>query len=324
MGLNHIARAGISYGYTREYSLSYNNVAIDNNKKHIIGFYLSTAQYKAYFYRTFKDKQEIFSSQNKDVVENKSARIDYFFRPGINIHHKFYLRFQQVKISDSLLLANPLFLSGSITTNTFAEATYSFTLDKRDSRSYPLSGLWLNFSMIKTGFGIRKETGVNLFNLSFITKQYYPINRKLYAAHSIIIRKSLNDYQPYYYKENLGYNYFIRGFEYQVIQGDDYYLVKNGLKFELLPQTIKYLNFIPQRKFKKIYFAMYLNAFFDIGYAHDKNAEEFLMNNLSDKVLYSYGLGYDLVTYYDKVINIEYSINSLKQKGIFIHFFASI
>jgi outer membrane protein assembly factor BamA len=324
LGLNHIIRGGVSYGYTRELSLGYQNIAIGRNKKHLIGFYGSYSLYKSFFYRTYNNKQESFTSSNDDVLLNKNFRIEYFFRPAISIYHKLYISFQQVDISDSLLLVSPVFLAGSKKHNNFIEAQYHFIFDKRDSRSYPLSGSWLNFSIIKTGFRINNSSEVNLLNFALSIKQYYPIEEKLYGAHSFTIRKSMNGSQPYYYKENLGYIDFIRGFEYYVIEGDDYYLLKNGLKYEILPQTIKYLNFIPVKKFKKIHYAIYLDAFIDIGYAHDKNAEALLRNNMSDKVLYSFGLGFDLVTYYDKVLNIEYSFNSLKQKGIFIHFIAPI
>jgi hypothetical protein len=124
--------------------------------------------------------------------------------------------------------------------------------------------------------------------------------------------------------KSLGYYDFMRGFEYYVINGDDYYLVKNVMKFELLPKTISYLNFIPIKKFKKIHYACYINAFFDLGYAHEKNAEAMLLNNLSDQLLYSGGIGFDFVTYYDKIIRLEYSINSLNEKGFFVHFVAPI
>jgi outer membrane protein assembly factor BamA len=324
LGLNQIASGGISYGYTRELSLGYQNIAIGQKKKHYIGVIAKYSQFQSFFYRIYQNKQESFSSSYGDVLTNKYFRIEYSFRPAINIQHKLNLTFRQVDISDSLLMANPIFLAGSKKQNSFIEAQYYFTFDKRNSRSYPLLGTLLHFSMAKTGFEFRKASSVNILNLSLTAKQYYPIKGRLYAAHSFTLRKSLNNFQPYYYKVNLGYNDYIRGFEYYLIESDDYYLSKNDLKFELVPQTIKYLNFIPLKKFKKIHYAMYLNTFFDIGYSHNRNSEETMQNNLSNKVLYSFGLGFDLVTYYDKVISLEYSINSLFQKGFFLHFIAPI
>jgi outer membrane protein assembly factor BamA len=324
LGLNHILQAGISYGYTREVSLGYKNVAIDKKQKHLLGIYARYSQYKSYNYQNFNNKQENFTSYDKDALDHKYIRFEYLFRPNINIWHRLYLSFQQVNASDSLISANPGFLAGSKNNNTFLEAWYLLTLDKRDSRSYPLSGFWMDLSIIKTGFNFKRETEVNLLNISTTIKDFYHIGGKFYAAHSLTLKKSLSGFQPYFYKENLGYIDFLRGFEYYVIEGDDYYLSKNGIKFELLPQTIKYLNFIPIRKFKKIHYAMYLNAYFDMGYAHEKNAEENLYNNLSDQFLYSGGVGFDLVTYYDKVLRIEYSINNLNQSGFYFHFIAPI
>jgi len=37
-----------------------------------------------------------------------------------------------------------------------------------------------------------------------------------------------------------------------------------------------------------------------------------------------FGAGIDFVTYYDKVLRVEYSINRMGEKGLFIHFMTSI
>jgi outer membrane protein assembly factor BamA len=324
LGLNHIIQAGISYGFTRELSLGYQNITIDKKQKHLLGIYARTSYYNTVFYRTYANKQENFTSE-QDVLTHQKLRFDYFFRPNIHIWHKLYISLQKVSTVDSLLETNPGFLAGSKTQNTFIEAMYLFILDKRDSRSYPLKGFWLDVSLIKTGLNLIDKSDVNHINISSTIKKYYQIKGRFYGAHSFTIKKSLGGFQPYYYKENLGYyDDYLRGFEYYVIEGDDYYLFKNNLKFELLPQRISYLNFIPIRKFKKIHYAFYLNAYFDLGLAHEKRPDLNLNNNLSDKILFSGGLGFDLVTYYDKVLRIEYTINNLNERGFFLHITAPI
>jgi hypothetical protein len=41
---------------------------------------------------------------------------------------------------------------------------------------------------------------------------------------------------------------------------------------------------------------------------------------LANSWQYGYGVGLDLITYYDFVMRMEYSINKMKQSGFFIHF----
>jgi outer membrane protein assembly factor BamA len=324
LGLNHILRLGLSYGYTREISLAYQNIAIDAKQMHLIGLSASYYLNKTVFFRTYNNKQESFTNPLEDNLTGKVIKFDYNFRPGIYSKHNLSIGVQQISVSDSLIKTNSEFLVDEQKDNLFVEIRYQYTYDKRDDRSYPLTGFWLNFLLVKTGLGLAKNPSVDLMSLKLYGKQYYKISNRLYGAHSLSIQKSFENFRPYFYRNNLGYYDLVRGFEYYVISGDDYYLLKNNLKFELLPKTISYLDFIPLKKFKKIHYAIYLNTFFDIGYAHDKNSEEIFGNTLSDKILYSGGFGLDIVSYYDKVIRLEYSMNSINEHGFFVHFIAPI
>ena len=45
---------------------------------------------------------------------------------------------------------------------------------------------------------------------------------------------------------------------------------------------------------------------------------------LDNKFIYGTGMGLDFVTYYDKVLRLEYGINDMGETGLFIHFVAPI
>ena len=71
-------------------------------------------------------------------------------------------------------------------------------------------------------------------------------------------------------------------------------------------------------QFNKSFFSLFLSIFSDIGYV--VNNQTGIQNNLSNKILWGRGISLDYVTYYDKILRIEYSINDLGEKGIFLHF----
>ena len=48
-----------------------------------------------------------------------------------------------------------------------------------------------------------------------------------------------------------------------------------------------------------------------------RNAEN---NNLTNSLLIGRGISLDYVTYYDKLLRIEFSVNHLGEKGVFLHF----
>ena len=84
------------------------------------------------------------------------------------------------------------------------------------------------------------------------------------------------------------------------------------------------VGFIPTEKFSKLHYAVYLNIFADAGYVSGTGQNEIYHNMLPDSFLRGIGAGIDIVTYYDKVIRLEYSVNGWGESGIFIHFIAGI
>lgn len=43
-------------------------------------------------------------------------------------------------------------------------------------------------------------------------------------------------------------------------------------------------------------------------------------NTLEGNFLYGWGVGLDLVTYYDNIFRLEYTINKFGESGFFLHF----
>jgi hemolysin activation/secretion protein len=124
--------------------------------------------------------------------------------------------------------------------------------------------------------------------------------------------------QPYYYQRGLGYgSNFVRGYELYVIDGQSYGLIKNTLKFNLLPTKTVRVKFLKTEKFNKIHYALYLNWFLDVGYVD--NYRNSNVNPLNNDLLVGTGFGLDLVTYYDIVLRLEASMNKEKEVGFFIH-----
>jgi hypothetical protein len=151
------------------------------------------------------------------------------------------------------------------------------------------------------------------------------LQKQWYAAFSATMLVSDEKGQPYFISNGLGYNQsFVRGYEYNVISGNSYGLVRSNLKYELLPARTFNLKFIPLEQFSKVFIAAYLNLFFDAAYIDGFDTWQSNHNKLPDSFLIGKGIGLDIVTYYDKVMRLEYSWNKENKGGLFIHFLAPI
>ena len=72
-------------------------------------------------------------------------------------------------------------------------------------------------------------------------------------------------------------------------------------------------------QFRTMPYAFYFKAFVDMGYAGDPISST-TNNYFNKELMYSAGLGLDIVTYYDFVVRFEFSVNRQKQTGFFVNF----
>ena len=159
------------------------------------------------------------------------------------------------------------------------------------------------------------------FNIKTIIEENYPFTKRFFINTSLEGQVNLNDKSSFYFSEAIGYDNYLRGMEYYVSNGSIFYISKTNFKLEIIPQKNFNIKFIRSDKFGKVHFALYSNIFFDTGYV---DSDYIQYNSITNEFLYSGGIGIDLVTYYDKVLRIEYSLNKFGEHGIFFHLGAPI
>jgi outer membrane protein assembly factor BamA len=123
---------------------------------------------------------------------------------------------------------------------------------------------------------------------------------------------------PYFVQQGLGYSDLVRGYEYYVVDGEHYALGKANFILQLVRPTTKRMEAMPMEAFRTLYFAVYLNAFADVGRVWDARYAE--QNFLAGQWMSGYGIGLDVVSSYDQVIRGEFTVNALGESGFFLHF----
>jgi hypothetical protein len=124
---------------------------------------------------------------------------------------------------------------------------------------------------------------------------------------------------PYAFNRALGYGHYLRGYEFYVIDGQSMLLNKNSFRYQLVKQRYYKIPFGNAfRAFNTIPFSLYANTYFDVGYVNESIYQK--TNSLSNSWQFGYGLGLDIITYYDFIIRLEYSRNKLNEHGFYLHF----
>ncbi len=313
----------VRLGYEEKFGLFYEIPYI--NKKQTIGLALGVSYGRNHevSVNTIDDNIEYYKDEESYPQQKFISYIQLINRPDIHNTHMFYLGYNQYLFGDTLLKINPLYSVDNKTDVKFLSFYYKYISDYRDYKPYPLNGYYFDIEFNKQGFRMFQPNGLDISFVNSKFNIYKKLFNRFYFASGLAAKFSSKSFQPYFLQRGLGYgNDYIRGYEFYVIDGQNYGLLKTNLKFELLPTKILKFNFIKTEKFNIIHYAIYLNLFIDLGYVYD---DEFYQNNtLSNSFQYGTGIGIDFVTYYDIVIRFEYSMNKMKETGFFIHFKASI
>jgi hypothetical protein len=114
----------------------------------------------------------------------------------------------------------------------------------------------------------------------------------------------------------------MRGYELVIINGQKLGLIKSNFKYEIIPMKIHRIKWIKTEKFGKLFYALYANLFFDMGYASDLQTSN--TNPLANQILWSLGAGLDLISFYDIVLRFEFSVNKQQQTGFYLGLVAPI
>ncbi|MBU0488333.1 MAG: hypothetical protein KKA07_06150 [Bacteroidetes bacterium] len=266
----------------------------------------------------------IYQNEIDGYAEKKLAgSYSLFWRPKIHFTQGVQFMYNGVSVSDSMLIAQPNYLGTSSRRVDYLSVLYFLKADFRDVAAYPLKGWYFDFFIVKNGLSLLENENVNFLSLKFLGRYYKPIHRNIFFAASISGKISDNQIQPYFVQQGLGYyNDFVRGYEYYVVDCQNYALYKLGLKMSLISPKSRKINWLPNERFGKIHYALYLNLFHDGAFCDQLSYQT--GNPLNTGFMYGTGAGLDFVTYYDKVVRIEYSVNRQKESGLFVHFIAPI
>ena len=305
--------AVVEFGFARRAQVLYSIPYIDRAQKTGIGVGVSYQTNNNLVYRSYSDTL-VYLYSDKQLRSRFFTSVVLTRRNLFYNFHRLELRYARNSIADTIARLNPDYLLEGRTRQRFFQLSYSFLRDRRDVISYPLRGYW--FTATATQYGLFAGDDVHLFEATASYSHYWPLGKRFYAGSSLRGKVSMPNSQPYLQFRGLGYTQdFVRGYELYVVDGQQYGLLKNTLRYQLI-NTRKQFNWIPSKQFNTVPFALYLNVFGDVGYVKSTLAEEY-QSRLANKWLAGGGIGFDVVTFYNIVLGLSYSINRQGQTGVY-------
>lgn len=297
-------------GYTQQFSLRYDNPNIDSKLKHGANIGFGIKRNRELSFMVDSNKQKFYKDRDNFLTNQQYVDLSYTYRPAIRTRHSVRFAYVSMGINDTVLKLNPKFFSSNVTRINYFDASYNYSYINVDYIPYPLKGFMGDASVYKRfgryssfwGLGGRANYSIKLFPTSFL---------QLQAAGGI--KFPFN--QPHITNTFMGgADFYMRGLEYYVVEGVAGGILRTTAKNEVLSFNLR--NPVRSKTHDKIPFRLFLKAYGDLGYSYSENYNYSRLNN---KLLKTWGVGLDIVTFYDVVLRFEYSFNQLGDKGLFFH-----
>ncbi len=315
-GNNDKFKIGAQFGYAQRFEASYNHPGI--NSKRTLGFS------GEFFYTRLReiplrtdDNRLIFlfkPDQNLGRQWRISTSLNW--RPGLFTTHNLTLERRENQIADTVARElNPDYFLEKRKQQKHFSLVYSIEHDRRDIRPYPLHG-WFGRLEIRQN-GLLPNDDLHLARCIFRLNKYFSFSKKVSLEMISGGKFSLPRGKiPYFNNQSLGYgNDFVRGYEYYVVDGLDFGLLKTGFHFQLFNRNLQLGKMMPLKSFRLFPLKIYFAVNNDFGYANDPYFSK--GNPLANQFLYGYGIGLDIVGYYTRVGQFEISRNLRGETGFY-------
>jgi outer membrane protein assembly factor BamA len=311
-GNNDKLRIFLISGYTRQFSFSYDRLYIDKKLKWGMNIGFAIGKNHEVNYNTIKDKQVFLKDNDHFLRSFLSTNIELTYRRAIKTRHRFGISYNSESVKDTVLSLNPYYFKSGKNYLHYPSVYYSMAYYDFDYIPYPTKGYAVQVSVTKKGF----NKTINMWDLSAKGSGSWHLSPRLFFNVNLYGGIRLPFRQSFINQRFLGYgDVYMQGYEYYVIDGVAGGYLKTTLTRELLNFDIR----VPRKKGKvaeHIPVRIFGKIFGNTGYVYNPQPG---YNFLSNKMLYSGGVGIDILTFYDVTFKLEYTFNQLGQNGLFLH-----
>jgi hypothetical protein len=307
-------------GYNQRFSVRYRTPTI--NKKQTIGiqFAATYSRTREVAVTTLDNKLVFFSDPDFYAIRRFIGEISVTWRPALFYTHSFLLEHRNTTIADTIANEiNPFFFGATgVTQQRHNSFVYSYSYDNRDIRAYPMHGWNVLFEARQNG--LLPSDDLHLTRLRLEVSKYFTLSKRFSLETAVRGRYSLpRSRPPYFNNSSLGYGGdLVRGYEYFVMDGLDLGVFKTSFRTRFFDRNIHYPKIVKKycARCKSIETQAYLSVQNDIGYAKDPWYGD--NNALTNRFLYAYGLGLDLVFYKRIPMQVAWMNTVTGQSGIYV------
>jgi outer membrane protein assembly factor BamA len=312
-GVNKTLQGSLQLGFNNAASIIYTipNLGKQQNSKLLFSAdYLNTRQ----FHYDIKNDKQLFLKNDNNFIFNKiHAEMVYTKRLHFYKNFTAKLHWNWITISNDLFVKNKKLLPSEVQQINYWQSSLQYDYNNTDNIYFPMAG-WQTTLSYNYKFGFAPH----LFNQQYLYHSLFRYQPLPNGFHLLIVMRNkimIQNTDGFYFQRALGFaNDYVRGYEYFVINGGHFSISRLEVKKRILQHQLNkkkrfWAPTIPIEIYPKIYSDAGVVSSIDDGY----------QTSLRNKMLYSVGIGWAIKCGNYAAIRLEYSINHLQQKGLFLH-----
>lgn len=309
-GNNDKLTVGYITGYTHQAIVRYQIPFIDKQLKYGLGLGWAQFNQKEINYTT-KDNKQVFLKTEDLIREGYRGNVNLTYRPNLYERHALQLGVGNESISDSAYALAPNYLPNHKKAFNYVDMNWSYSKVRFDYNAYPTKGASTEFSLFQR---FSKESNLTAFQFRQVVAHPFTPARFL-LAESLTIGRTMQR-SNYTDRRLMGYGLMqMNGLEYYVVDGNAGTLFKAAFHQRLGSYTVN--NPLTKKFLPSVKYTFWIKAFSHLGYVYSQEKNK--ANPLANSLLRTAGIGIDVISIYDFVLNMEYSINQLGDKGLYLH-----
>jgi outer membrane protein assembly factor BamA len=301
---------GLITGYTQQAILRYQIPFIDKKLQWGVGVGLQYYTQKEINFATIADKQ-VFYKADGLLRDGFRGNASLSYRPNLFERVNIQMGMGEENITGEAFLKAPNLLPTLAKSMRYADLTIGYSKVKFDYNAYPTKGSSTDFAWYQ-----RLAKNAPFSSFQFRKVLIHPFNKTnfLFTESNSQIKFLAN--QNYLDQRLLGYgNLQMSGLEYYVVDGNAATIGK--LAFHHKIGTITLRNPVTKKFLPEVQYHFWLKLFTQLGYVYSEKPLN--SNKLSNTLLRTAGIGVDIISIYDFVFKIDYSVNQLGDKGLYLH-----
>lgn len=311
-GHNDKLRFLVISGYTHQLGFSYGRPFIDKKMRWGFNTSFGMGENKEVNYNTIDDKQVFYKSEKGSVHRFFDVNAEVTYRRAIKTTHSIGIGYTVETVGDTIVKLNPNFFPRSQKRIAYPEIYYRLSYFDLDYIPYPTKGYAAEATIGRKGI----TPDMNFWYINAKGSGSWHVNNRSFVNLTVYGGVAVPFHQPYYMQRFFGYgDAFLQGYEYYVVDGVAGGFLKGTFTRQLLNLSIRTPGKNRQLP-ERLPFRFYGKIFANTGYVYNPMPGN---NTLSNRMLYSWGVGLDVFTSYDFTIKIEWTFNQLGQNGVFLH-----